>query len=191
MNDEKDVTTENWWSKKCTLISKYVLSYWFYIHLVILISISIVQLRFSVVYEGNCTIDDRIVLYLLLVGIFQIIYFSNGLLLIVLCLLYDKYSCLIRFLCIDFFIHQILLVFLLIWFIVGNYLVFHVRNTVQYANSYKTSTYCHFTLYQTAFWLTITSYILIGLFSLAFLLTHRDYLIKQMKRSKNKIVVQI
>lgn len=186
MNNEKDVPTDHWWLKLSQIISKYVLSYYFYIHIVLLISIAILELRFSVVYKDDCTIDDRIILYLFLIGIFQIIYSSNGILLIIFSFLYEKYPCLIRFLCIDFLIHQILLVFLIIWFIIGNYLVFHIKNQVQSINSYSTSTYCDYTLYQTAFWITITYYILIVLFIIILILTH---LIKQCKSSKNKIIV--
>jgi hypothetical protein len=187
MNNENIVSTNtNEWSSTCLFISKYVRSYSFYIHILLLLSISIIQLRFSVVYKDDCTIDKRILLYLFAIAIIQIIYSFNGILLIIFSLLYDKYQYMIRFLLICFLIQHILIIFLLIWFIIGNYLIFSIRNTVQYTNSYNTHTYCDYTLYQTAFWTIIMYYILIILFSIILVLTHIKWFLNKLKHLKNK-----
>jgi hypothetical protein len=184
MNDENKVIANNFWSSKCVLILKYTLSRWFYLHIILLITLSIIQLRFSVVYKDHCTIDSRIIRHLLVIGIIQILYSFNGIVLVIFCLLYGKYQCFYILILIDFVIQQILVVFLIVWFIIGNYLVFHIKNVVQYTNSYSTSTYCDYTLYQTAFWTNIIYYILLVLFSITLVFTNIKWFIKHFKRLK-------
>lgn len=172
----------NWWSTKCIFLSKYILSYYFSIHLIMIITLAIVQLRFSIVYNNLCTIDTRIILYLLIIGIIQIIYSFNGILLIIFSVFYNKYSCLMYCLLISLLIHLILFIFLIIWFIIGNYLVFKIKNIVQYTNSYNYRTYCHYSLYQTAFWTLIIYYILTVLFSIVFVCINIKFFIKKFKK---------
>jgi len=186
MNDtEEEVLTNNWWLTKCKSISKYILSYCFYIHIILLIILSIIQLRFSIVYKNDCTIDDRIILYLFVFGIIQIIYSFNGILLIIFSFLYDKYRYITFSLLICFIIQQMVFIFLIIWFIIGNYLVFRVKNIVQHTNSYDTHTYCDDTLYRTAFWTIIIYYIFIILFSIIFVFKNLKCLIEKFKILKN------
>lgn len=160
MKANEEVTSNNWWHSKCILISDYILTYWFYIHIILAISIAIVQLRFSIVYDNHCTIDDRIILYLFIMGIIQLGYSLNGIL-IIFSLLYNKYRYIVPFLSICFGIFQLLVIFLIIWFIIGNYLVFRVEHEVQHINTYHTGTYCHYALYKTAYWTIIIYYIFI------------------------------
>jgi hypothetical protein len=186
MNDaEEEVMINNWWLTKCKSISKYILSYCFYIHIILLIILAIIQLRFSKVYKNRCTIDDRIILYLFVFGIIQIIYSFNGILLIIFSFLYDKYRYITFSLLICFIIQQMVFIFLIIWFIIGNYLVFRVKNIVQNTNSYDTHTYCDYTLYQIAFWTIIIYYIFIILFSIILVFTNLKCLIKKFKILKN------
>lgn len=187
-NSEKEAVSDDGHSSKCKVLSKYILSYCFYIHIILLIIMSIIQLRCSLVYENDCTVEDRLILYLFIISIIQIIYSSNGIFLIILSLLYEQYQCLKYFLFIHFLIHQIILIFLLIWFIIGNYLVFHIKDKVQYANSYNAQTYCNYTLYQTAFWTTIIYYILIILFSIVLVFTNIKWFIKRLKKFRNNIL---
>jgi hypothetical protein len=182
MRTTEEVVSNNWWFEKCTFISKYILSCCFYIHIIIFVSLAIVELRFSVVYKDQCSIDDRIILYLFIIGIIQIIYSTNGILLIIFSFLYEKYRYMVPFFLICFIIHQILLIFLIIWFLVGNYLVFHIKNDFQYTNSFDIHTYCDYTLYQTAFWTIISYYILIILLSIFLILSNRKWLKKLFKK---------
>jgi len=189
MNDENKVASNNVWLSIGSFILKYTLSYWFYLHIILLITLSIIQLRFSVVYKDQCTIDNRIILHLLVIGIIQILYSFNGILLIIFSLLYEKYPCFNIFLFIDFLIHQILLIFLIIWFIIGNYLVFHIKNVVQYTNSFSASTYCDYKFYHTAFWTNITYYILIILFSITLIIKNQKWFIKHFKNNCIKTLI--
>jgi len=188
MINENEGASNHCWSYKYIFISKYVLSYCFYIHIILLIPISIIQIRFSIVYENQCTIENRIILYLFIIGIIQIIYSFNGILLIIFSLFYEKYQCFNIFLFIGFLIYQILLIFLIIWFIIGSYLVFHIKDEVQYTNSYNTQTYCDYTLYQTSFWTNITYYILIILFSIFLVFRNIKWFIKKLKCLKNNCI---
>ncbi|CAF1130598.1 unnamed protein product [Adineta steineri] len=185
MNSEKHLGTNNWWINKSKFISKYVLSYCFYIHILLLIPLAIIQLRFSTVYDDRCTIDDRIILYLMAIGITQVIYSFNGILLVIFSFLYNKYYFIPYILVICFAIQQILFISVIIWFIIGNYLVFSIQNTVQYTNSYIPGTYCDYTLYHIAYWTIIVYYILIVLFSIILLLTNMQWFLKQFKKCKN------
>ena len=188
MIDEENLSSNNnSHSKRSEFISKYVLSYIFYIHIILLISLSIIEIRFSRIYQDQCTIDNRIILHLLLIGIIQIIYSCNGILLIIFSVFYRKYPRLTSLLYIDFLINQILLLFLFIWFLIGNYLVFHIKNQVQSENQYNIVTYCHFLLYEVAFWLNIIYYILIVLFSLVLIFTNMKWFLKQFKNWKNQM----
>lgn len=187
MDNEKQVVSNHHWLSKCKIISKCILTYYFYLHIILLIIIAIIQLRFSLVYDDQCTIDDRIVLYLLVFSIIQIIYSFNGVLLIIFSLLYEKYTYFNYFLFIDFLIHLVIVVILFICFIIGNYLVFPIHDDVQYTNSYNTRTYCDYKLYQTAFWTTIIYYILIILFSIVLVLTNLKWFVKQLKKLKENV----
>lgn len=166
MMPNKEVTSKDWWSSKLIWINNNVVSYCFFIHIILIISIAIIQIRFSTVYTDHCPIDDRIILYMLIMGIIQIIYSLNGILLIIFSLLHNKYRFVYRLVFICFGIHQIIIILLIVCFIIGNYLVFHIKNVVQYINSYNTTTYCHYSLYQTAYWTIIIQYILMCLFSM-------------------------
>jgi hypothetical protein len=189
MKDEIEIISDNWWLNKCTAISKYLLSYGFCVHIILIIVLAIIQLRFSIVYDDQCTIYTRIILYLFIIGIIQIIYSFNGILLIIFSLLYNKYFRIIYFLLTCFVIHQILLIFTIIWFIIGNYLVFRVRNQVQHTNSYNYLTYCHYALYHTAFWTIFIYYIIIILFSIILIIINIKWFIKQCTKLKNQIKI--
>ena len=88
----KNTILNNCWSIQCIFLSKYILSYYFSIHLILLLSLGIIEIRFSIVYDDFCPIDDRITLYLLIFGIIHIIYSFNGILLIIFSYLFNKYN---------------------------------------------------------------------------------------------------
>ena len=187
MDNENHITKCTNCSLKSKFLVKYILSYCFYIHLGIFICLAIIQLRFSIVYKDHCTIDNRLTLYLFVISITEIIYSFNGIFLIIFSFFYEKYSWINYSLFIDFLIEQILLIFLIIWFIIGNYLFFHLKKQVQFTNSYRTQTYCHYSLYQIAYGTIIIYYILIFFFFLIILFLNSKWFVKQFKYLKNRI----
>ena len=154
----------HWWSVQYTRISKYCLSYSFLVHIVVFLFVAIIQLRFGVVSHGRCTIDDRLVLFLTVFGVIQIICSIDGILLITLALLHNRYPCLVYPFFVALLIDGVFLGLLLTCFFFGNYVVFHIRLQVQSINSYNIHTYCDHRLYQISFWTLVTYYIFIFLF---------------------------
>ncbi|UJR35152.1 hypothetical protein I4U23_027921 [Adineta vaga] len=186
MDIDKEISNTCWWTKKSKFLSKLILSYYFYIHIILFIPLAIIQLRFSSVYQDHCTIDDRLILYLFVIGIIQLIYSFHGILLIIISFLYEKYSWISIFYFFGFIIQFLFLFCFFIWFIIGNYLVFHMKNDVQYTNTYDIHTYCNYSLYQTAFWTTIVYYIILIVFLVCFFIQNIKWLIEQMKKLHSK-----
>lgn len=169
------------WFQTCTIISNYILSYCFPIHITVLIFFSIIQIRFSLVYETLCPVDHRIVHFLFVIGILEIIYGGIGVLLLVFTVLYESYLYLCRLFFLFFVIEEILLLILIFCFLIGNYLVLHVKDRVQYLDSFSPSTYCHSRLYQTALWTAILDDVLLVYLFTVFVLKHRQWFLQQIK----------
>jgi hypothetical protein len=85
----------HWWLVQYKCISNCCPSYTFLLHIVVFLFVAMIQLRFGVVSPGRSTIDDHLVLFLTAFGVIQIICSIDGILLITLSLLHNRYPCLI------------------------------------------------------------------------------------------------
>lgn len=139
----------------------YVQTYFFLSQIGIFLCLSIIQLRFSLIYEHLCPIDDRIVFFLFILALGELIHALLGIFLIGLSFFCEVSPILHRIFVFLFVTDQFLLMILILWILIGNYLVLRVMNQVQSINSYVNQTYCHDRLYRCAVWSVIFDDILL------------------------------
>ena len=178
--------TNDWWMEKSNEIAKYTQTYLYSSLIAVFLCLSIIQIRFSIVYADLCPIDDRIIFFLFVLGLGEEIYSIVAILVLTLSFFYKSSRCRCRIFVLLFINNQVILIVLLIGFLIGNYLVFHVKNQVQSINSYLNQTYCHDRLYQIAFWTIIIDYILMIMYVIIFIFSNLQWFIKPMKRFQQK-----
>ncbi|CAF1295572.1 unnamed protein product [Didymodactylos carnosus] len=130
----------------------------FLLHLII----PILQLYIGIKYQGQCPIQPKIATWMIVNGAVGLVVACSGILIFVALLLLVTVICSPCGICLLVLMVPLIVLstpFLFGWFLAGNFWIFSVRHTVQYSK-HDTSTWCHPTLYQVAYWSIIIAYIL-------------------------------
>ena len=157
--------------EKSTATVNYVQTYFYTSQIGVCLCLSIVQIRFALIYDDLCPIDQRVNFFLFVSALGEQCYALLAIFVLVFSFLTDVSPYVARLFLPLFVGDQILLIVLFLWFLVGNYLVFHLLNQVQSINPYLSRTYCHPRLYQCALWTLIVDYVLLLFYAVGFLLS--------------------